>query len=383
MPLKLTPDDLQAIRAKGRYACRLSFFSTGLQLFSDNADYIENFNQVYTHFRAEALDSPVFTCYILDRCERTQSSGLVIEDTLYSLPEGEEFIGQAEMMIFQRVIEKIDSHILLHAGVVSKDGRAYILYAPSGFGKTTLVLQLVSQGYAFMSDEYCPVNLENFRVEPFPRRVGIKNSSPFRNLLNENNSFYYEYGDKYYTDCEKMFPGSTGSSCSARCLVMLTGGTVTDSGNEPGELYDVALFEGSDNILDLISRIDGIERVELTKKDFFTTGTFRLQKKQTVMSAFYALLKKYNEDVFYVAPLLNPEAVFLQSPTIEKMSKSEAAFEIMTNMLNRAPSGKLLSKSSNSHIALLMQVGEFIKDIDCYRMTPGNLEEMSVMINSL
>ena len=48
---------------------------------------------------------------------------------------------------------RVRSHLLIHAGVVSRDGQGIILVADARHGKTTLVLELVRRGFQFLSDE--------------------------------------------------------------------------------------------------------------------------------------------------------------------------------------------------------------------------------------
>ena len=65
------------------------------------------------------------------------------------------------------------------------------------------------------------------------------------------------------------------------------------------------------------------------------------------------------------------------------MVKSEAMFEMLTHVINRAPDTKYLKNFDGKVSALLSTVGYFIKDINCYVMQPGRLSEMADMIDSL
>lgn len=68
-------------------------------------------------------------------------------------------------------------HLLLHSGVVAKDGCAMILPAPSGSGKSTLSAYLSLNGWRLLSDEFGIISLEDGSVIGNPRPISLKNES--------------------------------------------------------------------------------------------------------------------------------------------------------------------------------------------------------------
>jgi hypothetical protein len=56
----------------------------------------------------------------------------------------------------------------IHAGVVSFEGRAIALSAPSGQGKSTMVAELLNRGWTYLSDEIAPIDPVAATVLPFP-----------------------------------------------------------------------------------------------------------------------------------------------------------------------------------------------------------------------
>jgi hypothetical protein len=61
----------------------------------------------------------------------------------------------------------------IHAGVVAIDGRAILLPAVSGGGKTTMVAALLSAGAQYLSDEFAVIDPMG-RVHPYPRNLAIR-----------------------------------------------------------------------------------------------------------------------------------------------------------------------------------------------------------------
>jgi HprK-related kinase A len=68
-------------------------------------------------------------------------------------------------------------YLMIHAAVVEKNGRALIMPAPPGSGKSTLCAALVTRGWRLLSDELTLIALDAGVVVPVPRPVSLKNRS--------------------------------------------------------------------------------------------------------------------------------------------------------------------------------------------------------------
>ncbi|MFO1293598.1 MAG: HprK-related kinase A [Rubrivivax sp.] len=68
-------------------------------------------------------------------------------------------------------------HLVLHAAVVERDGRAAILPAPPGSGKSTLCAALVHRGWRLLSDELALLSLADRSLAALARPVSLKNES--------------------------------------------------------------------------------------------------------------------------------------------------------------------------------------------------------------
>lgn len=67
--------------------------------------------------------------------------------------------------------------LTLHSAVLEKDGRAVLMPAPPGSGKSTLCAALMLHGWRLLSDEMALLDPETGLVTPFPRPVSLKNQS--------------------------------------------------------------------------------------------------------------------------------------------------------------------------------------------------------------
>ncbi|HTJ96371.1 MAG TPA: HprK-related kinase A, partial [Rhodocyclaceae bacterium] len=68
-------------------------------------------------------------------------------------------------------------YVMLHAAVVERNGKALVLPAPPGSGKSTLCAGLVNRGWRLLSDELTLISPETGKVTPLPRPVSLKNQS--------------------------------------------------------------------------------------------------------------------------------------------------------------------------------------------------------------
>lgn len=68
-------------------------------------------------------------------------------------------------------------HLILHAAVLERGGRALILPAPSGSGKSTLCAALLFAGWRLLSDELALISPADGSLTPNPRPVSLKNES--------------------------------------------------------------------------------------------------------------------------------------------------------------------------------------------------------------
>jgi HprK-related kinase A len=67
--------------------------------------------------------------------------------------------------------------LLLHAGVVERGGRAVVLPAMPGAGKSTLTAALTARGFRLLSDEFGVVAFSDSRMNPLLRPIALKNES--------------------------------------------------------------------------------------------------------------------------------------------------------------------------------------------------------------
>ena len=75
------------------------------------------------------------------------------------------------------VSSQANHYLVIHAAVVEKNGRAAVMPAPPGSGKSTLCAALIHNGWRLLSDELALVRHDESLLAPLPRPVSLKNAS--------------------------------------------------------------------------------------------------------------------------------------------------------------------------------------------------------------
>ena len=68
-------------------------------------------------------------------------------------------------------------YLMFHSAVIEKNGKAIILPAPQGSGKSTLTAAMVYNGWRLLSDEIAMVSLKDSLIYPISRPISLKNES--------------------------------------------------------------------------------------------------------------------------------------------------------------------------------------------------------------
>ncbi|PKO51825.1 MAG: HprK-related kinase A, partial [Betaproteobacteria bacterium HGW-Betaproteobacteria-21] len=73
--------------------------------------------------------------------------------------------------------QRFNQFVLLHAGVLESNGRALVMPAVPGSGKSTLTAALMLSGFRLLSDEFGVLRPEDGRLLPMLKPIALKNES--------------------------------------------------------------------------------------------------------------------------------------------------------------------------------------------------------------
>jgi len=113
-----------------------------------------------------------------------------------------ELFSHLEWMITCNTLLHLQEFFQLHAGAVVKGGKAILLPAGHGSGKTTLTLSLTKNRYRCLSDDIVLIDPESLMVIPFPRSFLIKDGAIKKlaksNLIDKKKGYYCRSEDILY-----------------------------------------------------------------------------------------------------------------------------------------------------------------------------------------
>lgn len=385
MFLILNNRQLSEIQETAVYRTHFNFLGVNLALASDAADAVAILSAMYQNFITPEQPSPHSTCYIIKGSNTTSESLAVVNGKAYTLFKDELFISHAHMLFFQHVVDCIDDHMLIHAGVVANKEYGVIISGPSTYGKTTLMLELVSRGFKFFSDEFCPVRLEDFAISAFPRSIGIRESNPFLKQLDRHSCLFLKNigrGKKYLVNCDELFPHSRGTSCTARYLILLRNQQTNDT-TDHRNMIDLALYNENPLIINEICSHAGIEHIGTYFESDYIVYRFIIPVQTGLTKAFRDICSRYTNQIFYQERVTQDVPDFNSAPQLNPITKSTASIEVLKNLRNRSRDSKLLNKFNHKSSQLLLTIGGFLDGVECYEMTTGPLKEMADMIELL
>lgn len=139
------------------------------------ADHLLELLTALTVSRPSDRSSPVIMSLETDRGDAPRFVGTVDGERFVATDSAPDFV---RLVLWQlnRLASQGSGDLLLHAGVVARNGRAVLLAGGSGSGKSTLVARLVLDGFDYLSDEIGSVQA-NGLIRPYPRPLSLRAGS--------------------------------------------------------------------------------------------------------------------------------------------------------------------------------------------------------------
>jgi HprK-related kinase A len=178
--------DLPAAALAQRMAAEgivLDIGSASLRVRSDSAGLAQALGTVYAEF--PLVDDEVF-CQISASIRRVGGTRRLVHPQVEYEVDGslpfEPFPAHTHLPLLEwgvnwTLAERSNHCLLLHSGVVEKQGVGIVLPAVPGSGKSTLTAALMLSGYRLLSDEFGVVRFEDGALMPMLKGAALKNAS--------------------------------------------------------------------------------------------------------------------------------------------------------------------------------------------------------------
>lgn len=353
------------ILSKKRWSKRCyQFFDYSLEVRSDSVLLLEDLDLSFGQFSAqEEVDGNI--CYLVSDSSIFGMPALFFEGKRFSVFNG-HLIDYAILLILNSLPCKVTTHYLFHAASLHYQGKGFVIAGDSGRGKSTLSLELLRRGFNFISDDIAALGASDHRIYPFP--------FPLR--LNE--------GGMKIIGQKGVYPACS-SICAFDYLICLSSWNGREKDlqrEEKGSTYAVVdhIDEGMIEELrkDLtiqdirISRLGHFYQIEVAWKD--RRVRFRqLEELCSRHEVFLFTMSDGNQETFN----------YQLTPTIEKMNPSRSALELYKSFRGGVSAWLYRKKFEASSGRFLLSMGELVKGVESYYLSPGKLNEMGDTICAL
>jgi len=324
-----------------------------ISLESDSEEFLDVFDKDYRWFKTDSLsgEGKLSFSVILENDTVTQ------DNQIFSLKGHPNRLKYAYQLVLKEIFNNIREYFLIHAGVAGKDGKVMIIAGPPGVGKTTMVSELVKNGFDFFSDDFCPIHKTTGLVYPFPRTMWKVSETQIPGSLRKNKIPAVAEGhiaDK---------PGKIG------CVIILD----AEKASRDFHQLEIGLKHGEESVIYELQKINGVTSEQIGLSEW----RIQYPVKQGFNKKIREILEKHETGIWnvFLDDPLSPD--FTKEPVLTRISSHETAFHLIKDFKNQ-----IISKEI-SLTDILMKLTAFLDNVPCYRLSVGKFDAMKdILIQS-
>jgi hypothetical protein len=388
--LQAAPFDTNAARlvSVALHHLRLQFFDVAARVTSDSASFIELLRHMYRRFEVDANAASGRSCVelVLHTQVPTSNATPVMElnRARFVIEDRRLLEGYVYESLLRAVLTQVRSHYLFHAGVVARDGRAVVLAADSFHGKTTLALELVRRGFAFLSDDVAALGRADGNIYPFARSLRVRPGTLELVGLPEVARLGRPWLDKLLFDIDVLGAGCVGAPARLGAVVVLHANDEATAApaDETWELCFV-LDRVSGAAIAAIEQLDGVWSLNVAVDNGYQLLRVWAQRSNQVMAQIERELAQHGLTALDTIKRAYVEPSFAQSARLMPIGHSAAARELLRRFLGGQHSALLHDELSGSATRLLFELVTLLQGVACYRLRVGSLDEMATHICDL
>lgn len=366
---------------------RFRFFDTSVLVRSDIPEMLSLLDGMFESFAVARDDHETasraageFVCTVIKR--DGEGAEIQVDGREVRVEHRRDAVGLGYMMLLQGTLRRIRSHLLLHAGVVERQGRAVVLAGGSGAGKSTLVLELVRRGFKLLSDDIAAIRLSDGLVEPFPRSLGMWAGGPLElesRIAPEMISAMplIGGGEKLLIGPAALGPDRIGRSCPAALLAILPSGPERKA---PGECLHVVFSELPAELHDVLETLPGISGVEGVPNRLFPELRFRTPSAGEALRQVDAACAGFRVAILETSRGDTRALHTSGTPSLAPLGKAETARALLRHLHIAQDSALIQRTFGGSGARLLLELARLVEGIECTTLSVGRLSERADLI---
>ena len=368
------------------FQLKLRFFDLEANIKSDSGNFISLFTQMYRRFQVDTQLPPAQTSaefILLTKPDNQWGKPVIILDGEV-LPLGDQRLleGYAYESILSAIVTRVRSHLLIHAGVVSRDGQGVILVADARHGKTTLVLELIRRGFQFLSDEMAALGRADRLVHPFPRSLRIRTGTLQLAGFPDMSESAQKWLGKLILDIGEIKPGCLGKAVPISHIIILQD-QADNNGNKPEHRereLSILLDRLDDALLSDIRQNEDVFEVQVNTESGYPLLKIHAARPMFVLSQIEALCSKRQILVLNVVKGVEAFPAFKLPAQLKSLSKNQAVVELLRRFQGGYKSELLQKEFKANSTRLFMELSSLVAQANCHQLFVGPLNEMADLV---
>ena len=310
---------------------------------------------------------------------------LILDGEVWPISSSRFLEGYAYEKIIIGIITRIQSHLLIHAGVVSWRGQGIVLVADTMHGKTTLVLELVRRGFKFLSDEFAAMGRTDRRIYPFPRSLWIRKGTlklvGFPGVASKASTWL----DKLILDIEEIQPDSLGGISPINHIVILKDPTEAGNATRDNSRHELNIFVDrlDDSFLTAVGQVKGVVEVLVDADRGYPRLRLHTTRTTPVLSQIELLCREYQILVLDIIKGAVKRPTFESPAQLKAIPNSYAVMELLRRFQAGYKSELLKNEFGGSSARLFMELSNLVGQANCYQLSVGPLQEMADLVCGL
>lgn len=368
------------------FQLKLRFFDLEANIKSDSSDFISLFTQMYRRFQVDAPLPPAQTSaefILLTNPDNQWGKPVIILDgEVLPLCDQRLLEGYAYESILSAIVTRVRSHLLIHAGVVSRNGQGVILVADARHGKTTLVLELIRRGFQFLSDEMAALGRADRLVHPFPRSLRIRTDTLQLAGFPDMSGIAQKWLGKLILDIGEIKPGCLGKAVPISHIIILqdqTGNNANMSANHKREL-SILLDRLDDALLSDIRQNEDVFEVRVNIESGYPLLKIHATRPMFILSQIETMCRERQILVLNVVKGVEVFPAFKLSAQIKSLSKNQAVVELIRRFQGGHKSELLQNEFKDNPTRLFMELSNLVAQANCHQLFVGPLNEMADLV---